>query len=100
MDDADLFLLPSHSEGFSIALVESMARGLPAIATDVGAAADMLADGCGIVVPRGDVDAMEQAICQMKDADRRAAISQTAVAKTKATYTVEAVLTRIRQCYL
>ena len=61
MDEADLFLLPSHSEGFSLALVESMARGVPAVATDVGAAADMLADGCGIVVEKYNVDAMEQA---------------------------------------
>ena len=47
MDAADIFVFPSHTEGFSVALMESMARGLPAVATPVGANYDMLSDGCG-----------------------------------------------------
>lgn len=99
LDAADVFLLPSHSEGFSVALVESMARGVPAIATDVGAAADMLADGCGMVVEKGNVDAMEQAIRKLESSDIRGAISQAAVAKVKKSYTIDAVMERFRSIY-
>ena len=42
MDGADIFVFPSHTEGFSMALTEAMARGLPSVATDVGANKDML----------------------------------------------------------
>jgi len=41
---ADLFLFPSLSEGFSLALVEAMAAGLPIVCTPVGAAPDLLED--------------------------------------------------------
>lgn len=99
LDGADLFLFPSHSEGFSVALMEAMARGVPCIATDVGANADMLADGCGIVVPKGDVDAMEQAIAQLQDAQLRNEMSCRAVEKVRTCYTTDAVMLRIKSMY-
>lgn len=99
LDRADLFLFPSHSEGFSVALMEAMARGVPALATDVGANGDMLADGCGIVVAKGDVDAMEQAILEMQDADVRESMSRKAMEKVRTRYTTDAVLTLIKSMY-
>jgi glycosyltransferase involved in cell wall biosynthesis len=45
-------LLCSHQEGFSNAVLESMAAGLPAIVTDVGGNAEAVVDGeTGLVVP-------------------------------------------------
>ena len=57
--DADIFLFPTLSEGFSNALLEAMASGLPIVATSVGAAPDLLESQISaMLVPIRDVDAL------------------------------------------
>jgi len=49
---ADAFLLPSLTEGWSLAMTEAMFFGLPLILTDVGGAAEVIEDGdTGILIP-------------------------------------------------
>jgi glycosyltransferase involved in cell wall biosynthesis len=60
---ADLFILPSLSEGFPRVVIEAMACGLPIAAFDVGGVRDILGplqQYC--VVPRGDLGALSAAI--------------------------------------
>lgn len=99
MDDADIFLFPSYSEGFSLALTEAMARGLPSVATDVGANADMLTDGCGIITNVGDVDAMQSALEQLNDARVRMLMSRNAVNKVRSQYTTDVIIEQFRKYY-
>ena len=58
----DTFVLPSLHEGISIALIEAMSRGLPAIATDVGGTRELLTAGTGQLIPAEDVDSLVQAL--------------------------------------
>lgn len=99
MDGADLFLFPSHSEGFSLSLLESMARGLPAIATDVGANASMLAEGAGNIVAVGDVSAINEALSLMSEQSVREDISKKAVDRVKTLYAESAFFDRILPIY-
>ncbi len=100
LDQADLFLFPSHSEGFSLALMEAMARGVPCLAfNSVGANADMLSDNCGVTVPFKDVDAMEQAIRALEDPGVRKEISANAIDKVRNHYTTDAVLSLFKTLY-
>ncbi len=61
--DADMFLFPSLSEGFSTALLEAMAMALPVVATPVGAAPDFLESGVNaLLVPKGDATALADSV--------------------------------------
>ncbi len=56
----DVVVQPSHSEGFSLALVEAMSCGLPALATPFGGALDLLEDGGGWLISSSeDQDILE-----------------------------------------
>ena len=69
---ADLFVMPSVSEGFSLSTLEALACGLPAVATKVGAIPDLVADGkTGTLVAPDDIPALLAALCELL-ADRGA----------------------------
>lgn len=100
LDCADIFVFPSHSEGFSLALTEAMARGIPAVATDVGANADMLCDGCGYIVDIGDINAMQNCISELTEASVREKISANAIKKVKENYLTDVIVKRFKQLYV
>jgi glycosyltransferase involved in cell wall biosynthesis len=65
---SDIFVLPTLSEGFSLAVAEAMASGLPIVTTAVGAAPDMLFDRHNaLLVPTRDPQALADAIADLLD---------------------------------
>ncbi|OLO03909.1 glycosyltransferase family 4 protein [Salinicola socius] len=62
---ADLFVLPSHYEGYGMVITEALAHGLPVVTTSGGALAHTLPDAAGIKVPPGDVTALRDALKRM-----------------------------------
>jgi glycosyltransferase involved in cell wall biosynthesis len=81
----DLYVMASHEEGSSNALLEAMAAGLPIVATDAGGNRESLGDGlAGMLVPAHDAQAMARAIdALLADAGARARLAANAIARAR-----------------
>ncbi|MGR9048623.1 glycosyltransferase [Halobacillus faecis] len=60
MAAADLFVLPSHIEGFGLVALEAMSAHTPVVASDVGGLSYLLKDGAGELVQPKDAGALEE----------------------------------------
>ena len=61
----DVLVLPSRSEGQPLVILEAFAYGLAVVATTVGAVADTVPPGHGLLVPPDDVSALVNAIREL-----------------------------------
>jgi len=88
---ADFGLLTSHEEGFSNAILEGMAAGLPMIVTDVGGNPEAVIDGVtGLVVPSRNPDAIGEAILRLAgDVSFRVRLGQAGRTRAQAEFSME-----------
>jgi glycosyltransferase involved in cell wall biosynthesis len=98
---ADIFVLPSRSEGFSNAIVEAMAAALPIVATNVGGNAEAVKDGVsGFVVPSDDPAALSAAIIRLlSDPSLAKAMGEAGKDLVAENFTAEAMMNRITATY-
>jgi len=90
----------AFGEGFSNALAEGMACGLPPIATNVGDAAVIVGDS-GAMVPPGDHEALAKAIRAMvqETSDQRAARGARARARIASRFSLQLAQQRFNEVY-
>ena len=79
---AEVFAIASRTEAFGIAIAEAMAAGLPVVAPDVGAIAELVRPGVtGELFPAGDADALADHLVRLlTSAETRDAMSAAALA--------------------
>ena len=96
---ADLFLLPSHREGMSFALLEAMAHGLAPIVADGTGNVDTVGSA-GVVFPAGDTAAMSELLAELAaEPEARARLGAAARERIRAELNVERFLAGTRAQY-
>jgi glycosyltransferase involved in cell wall biosynthesis len=71
--DFDVFMMPSLTEGLSLALLEVMALGKPVVATEVGGNPEVIRSGInGILVPSKDERALAQEVAKLLSSPKEA----------------------------
>jgi glycosyltransferase involved in cell wall biosynthesis len=97
LDAADLFVLPSRTEGLPRAMIEAMARGLPCIGSTVGGFPELLARED--LVPPSNVDALTKLLADvLASPARQRAMSARNVERAGA-YRIEILRARRRAFY-
>jgi glycosyltransferase involved in cell wall biosynthesis len=96
--DADVFVFPSLYEGFSRAILEAMASGLPIVCTPVGVAGDALKhEESALFLPKRSAAAIVAAIHRLRDSPSLAARLGNAARAVASSYTVTDVSERTIQ---
>jgi len=96
---ADLFTLPAEGEGFSMAVLEAMACGLPVLLTPGCHFPEAARAGAGLVVAREPDTLAEGLRALLTDAERRASMGRRARALVEARYTWPQVVARLDEAY-
>jgi glycosyltransferase involved in cell wall biosynthesis len=81
----DLFVSSSLWEGLPTVILESMASGVPVVATDVSGTRELVSDGVtGLLVPAGDASLLAQAIVRaLRDRDHTHALVERAYGRVR-----------------
>ncbi len=91
LSEAAISVLPSLSEGTSNTLLESMAAGIPVIATRVGGNPEVIEDGVsGLLVPPRDSAALAAAIARLlENEDLAASLGQAGMRRVSELFSIE-----------
>ena len=100
--DWDAIVLASSStgterEGIPVSLMEAMAAGVPAVATDSGATRELITDGAGLLVPPSDRGALAEALRHLgADPELRARLGSAARARVAEAFDAERIAETLR----
>lgn len=97
----DVFVLPSHSEGLSLTLLEASAAAKPIVATDVGGNGEVVTNGeNGLLVPPDDAQALAEAMLRiLADGTQAARMGQAGRARFEQHFTLDAMVKKYEGLY-
>ncbi|MGX5680880.1 glycosyltransferase family 4 protein [Schumannella luteola] len=101
LERASIAVLPSHAEGMPLFALEALASGVPLIATDVGAVAELIELGTGELVAAGDADELAAALSGLvADPERVRSLSRRARSAHREHYSPEAIMPLLERTWL
>lgn len=100
LEDADVFLFPSYTEGFANVMLEAMAAGLPIIASNVGANKEMIENQGGIIVDPHSVKQIINALNIMSSPFVRSRMSKWNINRIASDYSLRRGIELIENQYL
>jgi glycosyltransferase involved in cell wall biosynthesis len=100
--EADVYCLPSRSEGLPYAVIEAMMSGCPVVAADVGNVADLL-EGTGLTVMPNDSREMAAALLRLLSGpgaeDLRRSLAHQALERARRHFTISQFTQRFEEIY-
>lgn len=102
MASVDVIVQPTLQEAFSQAMVEALWLNKPLVITDVSGAPDIIRNGeNGILIPKGDQDALAQSLIQLaSDQSLRARLSQAGRQYVQENFVIDKIIREYEGAYL
>jgi glycosyltransferase involved in cell wall biosynthesis len=102
LSEAQVAVLITNWEGFPRSILEAMRAGLPVVASAVGGIAESVQDGeNGFVVPRGDVEGLQQRLRQLlADSGLRTRMGRSGRQRYERNFTLEHTVEKTLAVYL
>lgn len=98
--DADVFVLPSHQEGFSMAITEALGAGCACVITEECNFDDVREAGCGVVISKGDMQAFARSAMELlADDGKRREVGAKAQQLIRERYTWEKIAEDLEKVY-
>ncbi len=99
--EIDLFVLPSITEGFSLATIEAMAVGVPVIATTSGGPSEIINHNInGRLIPPGDTNAIiSDIVYLLNNKDLADILVRNAKQTVKTKYNIESMISKYNKMY-
>jgi len=97
----DVFVLPSLSEGLSMALLEAMAAGKPVVATNVGGNPELVVDGdTGFLIDAESPESISNRVVQvLRDKQRAGRMGDSGRRRAQDKFSFRAMVDRYQKCY-
>jgi glycosyltransferase involved in cell wall biosynthesis len=100
LDASDIFALAAPLGSGSVALLEAMARGLPAVITYCGRGEFLVPDETGLCAPPRDPAGLARVLLRLvRDPDRRSALGVKAAARARDRFRIEDVARDLLEVY-
>jgi len=102
LQDSQLLVQPSITEGFGLAVVEAMSRGIPTLVSPHGAGPDLIENGkTGWILSSVDPEAIAEHIAEIirLSHETRLHVASTASEFVRETFTVDKYLKRLHELY-
>lgn len=98
----DVFVLPSRWEGLPVVILEALVAQLPVVATDVGGVKEAVLPGkTGLLVPRGDVEALAEGMIRLyRDRKLAAALAAAGRKLVEERFNIVNQVRRLEEIYL
>lgn len=98
----DIFILPSHSEGLPVSILEAMAMELPVIATNVGGIPEIVVDGeTGILIEPNKPDELANALLDLlNNPKRRYYFGKSGRKRVEDKFNINRMISNIENLYL
>lgn len=100
MSKWDLYVQPSLSESFGLALTKAMSMGISSIATEVGGMAEIINSNCGILVPAKNSEKLSEAIVRVvRDRNLSLRLGKNARQRIIQNFNLENIINKTEELY-